>query len=280
MLKNAQVGALGTKIYVCGGTDDSWTAHATVEVGFSITMMKIMIMKQRKAKSIIFLFSVSTQALDTITGLWQTLPDLLVPRLITPWYHLAHLGYHGLSTLLILLILIINVLWQTLPDLLVPRLITPYYHLAHLGYHGLSTLVILITLLILLINVLWQTLPDLLVPRLIITPYYLGQLDQTGHLGHLIHLDHLDHLGHLGQSPWSPGSSWLSCSVHLGHLDHLADLVCIHQSPASCCRLWGQAVCAWRQKQQQGRNFKFHKFSNHLTRILQWWPSDSLYRMR
>ena len=35
MLKNAQVGALGTKIYVCGGTDDSWTAHATVEVGFS-----------------------------------------------------------------------------------------------------------------------------------------------------------------------------------------------------------------------------------------------------
>ena len=46
MLKNAQVGALGTKIYVCGGTDDSWTAHATVEVGFSITMMKIMIMRQ------------------------------------------------------------------------------------------------------------------------------------------------------------------------------------------------------------------------------------------
>jgi len=44
------VGALGAKIYVCGGTDDSWTAHATVE------------------------------ALDTITGLWQTLPDLLVPR--------------------------------------------------------------------------------------------------------------------------------------------------------------------------------------------------------
>ena len=225
MLKNAQVGALGTKIYVCGGTDDSWTAHATVEVGFSITMVKIMIMRQRKAKSIIFLFSVSTQALDTITGLWQTLPDLLVPRLI----------------------------------------ITPYYHLAHPGYHSLSTLVILITLLILL-NVLWQTFPDLLVPRLIITTYYLGQLDQTGHLGHLIHLDHFDHLG---QSPWSPGSSWLSCSVHLGHLDHLADLVCIHQSPASCCRLWGQAVCAWRQKQQQGLNFKFHKFSNHLTRILQ-----------
>ena len=39
MLKNAQVGALGTKIYVCGGTDDSWTAHATVEVGFSTTVM-------------------------------------------------------------------------------------------------------------------------------------------------------------------------------------------------------------------------------------------------
>ena len=95
-------------------------------------------------ESIIVLFSVSTQALDTITGLWQTLPDLLVPRLITPYYHLVFLGYHGLSTLLILLI---NVPWQTLPDLLVPRLITPYYHLAHLGYHGLSTLVILITLL-------------------------------------------------------------------------------------------------------------------------------------
>ena len=98
MLKNGQVGALGTKIYVCGGTDDSWTAHATVEVGFSITMMKTMIMRQRKAKSIIFLFSVSTQALDTITGLWQTLPDLLVPRLIiTPYYlgqrdRTGHLG--------------------------------------------------------------------------------------------------------------------------------------------------------------------------------------------
>ena len=39
MLKNAQVGALGTKIYVCGGTDDSWTAHATVEVGLSTTVM-------------------------------------------------------------------------------------------------------------------------------------------------------------------------------------------------------------------------------------------------
>ena len=39
MLKNAQVGALGTKIYVCGGTDDSWTAHATVEVVFSTTVM-------------------------------------------------------------------------------------------------------------------------------------------------------------------------------------------------------------------------------------------------
>ena len=116
MLKNAQVGALGTKIYVCGGTDDSWTAHATVEVGFSITMMKTMIMRQRKAKSLIVIFSVSTQALDTITGLWQTLPDLLVPRLIiTPYYYLAHLGYHGLSTLVILitlLILLINVLWH------------------------------------------------------------------------------------------------------------------------------------------------------------------------
>lgn len=44
------VGVLGTKIYVCGGTDDSWTAHATVE------------------------------ALDTVTGLWQSLPNLLVPR--------------------------------------------------------------------------------------------------------------------------------------------------------------------------------------------------------
>ena len=44
--------------------------------------MTIMIMRQRKAKSIIVLFSVSTQALDTITGLWQTLPDLLVPRLV------------------------------------------------------------------------------------------------------------------------------------------------------------------------------------------------------
>ena len=39
MLKNAQVGGLGTKIYVCGGTDDSWTAHATVEVGLSTTVM-------------------------------------------------------------------------------------------------------------------------------------------------------------------------------------------------------------------------------------------------
>ena len=39
MLKNAQVGALGTKIYVCGGTDDSWTAHATVEVEFSTTVI-------------------------------------------------------------------------------------------------------------------------------------------------------------------------------------------------------------------------------------------------
>ena len=37
--KSAQVGALGTKIYVCGGTDDSWTAHATVEVGLSTTVM-------------------------------------------------------------------------------------------------------------------------------------------------------------------------------------------------------------------------------------------------
>ena len=27
-----KVGVLGTKIYVCGGTDESWTAHATVEV--------------------------------------------------------------------------------------------------------------------------------------------------------------------------------------------------------------------------------------------------------
>ena len=89
-------------------------------------MMTIMIMRQRKAKSIIVLFSVSTQALDTITGLWQTLPDLLVPRLITPYLQLAHLGYHGLSTLVILitlLILLINVLWQTFPDLLVPRLV-------------------------------------------------------------------------------------------------------------------------------------------------------------
>ena len=88
--------------------------------------MTIMIMRQRKAKSIIVLFSVSTQALDTITGLWQTLPDLLVPRLITPYYHLVLLGYHGLTTLVILitlLILLINVLWQTFPDLLVPRLV-------------------------------------------------------------------------------------------------------------------------------------------------------------
>ena len=70
-------------------------------------MMTIMIMRQRKAKSIIVLFSVSTQALDTITGLWQTLPDLLVPRLITPYYHLVLLGYHGLPTLLILITLLI-----------------------------------------------------------------------------------------------------------------------------------------------------------------------------
>ena len=53
MLKNAQVGALGTKIYVCGGTDDSWTAHATVEVVFSTTVtmtsrvvMTMMIIRQ------------------------------------------------------------------------------------------------------------------------------------------------------------------------------------------------------------------------------------------
>ena len=58
-------------------------------------------------ESIIVLFSVSTQALDTITGLWQTLPDLLVPRLITPYYHLVLLGYHGLPTLLILIALLI-----------------------------------------------------------------------------------------------------------------------------------------------------------------------------
>ena len=38
MLKQSktQVGVLGPKIYVCGGTDDSWTAHATVEVTIAL----------------------------------------------------------------------------------------------------------------------------------------------------------------------------------------------------------------------------------------------------
>ena len=38
MLKQSktQVGVLGTRIYVCGGTDDSWTAHATVEVTIAL----------------------------------------------------------------------------------------------------------------------------------------------------------------------------------------------------------------------------------------------------
>ena len=82
-------------------------------------------------------------------------------------------------------------------------------------------------------------------------------------------------------SPWSPHSSWsscsswLSCSVHLGRLDHLADLVCIHQSPASCCRLWGQAVCAWRQKQQQGLNSKVLKsFYKNLAMMTLWFSLE------
>ena len=106
--------------------------------------MTIMIMRQRKAKSIIVLFSVSTQALDTITGLWQTLPDLLVPRLITLYYHLAHLGYHGLSTLVILLI---NVLWQTFPDLLVPRLVNVIKMVTLVTSFILIILVILVIML-------------------------------------------------------------------------------------------------------------------------------------
>ena len=44
------VGVLDSNIYVCGGTDDSWTAFATVE------------------------------ALSTESGEWQRLPDMLVPR--------------------------------------------------------------------------------------------------------------------------------------------------------------------------------------------------------
>ena len=112
--------------------------------------MTIMIMRQRKAKSIIVLFSVSTQALDTITGLWQTLPDLLVPRLITPYLHLAHLGYHDLSTLVILitlLILLINVLWQTFPDLLVPRLVNVIKMVTLVTSFILIILVILVIML-------------------------------------------------------------------------------------------------------------------------------------
>ena len=113
-------------------------------------MMTIMIMRQRKAKSIIVLFSVSTQALDTITGLWQTLPDLLVPRLITSYYHLVLLGYHGLPTLVILitlLILLINVLWQTFPDLLVPRLVNVIKMVTLVTSFILIILVILVIML-------------------------------------------------------------------------------------------------------------------------------------
>ena len=44
------VGALHRSIYVCGGTDDSWSAFSTVEV------------------------------LDTETGEWRRLPDMQVPR--------------------------------------------------------------------------------------------------------------------------------------------------------------------------------------------------------
>merc|ERR1719481_52306 len=44
------VGSMGCHIYVCGGTDDSWSAFSTVE------------------------------ALNTDTGLWQRIPDMLVPR--------------------------------------------------------------------------------------------------------------------------------------------------------------------------------------------------------
>ena len=73
-------------------------------------------MRQRKAKSIIVLFSVSTQALDTITGLWQTLPDLLVPRLIIATYYLGQLDQNGhLVTSFILIILVILVIMLSPP---------------------------------------------------------------------------------------------------------------------------------------------------------------------
>ena len=44
------IGSLHTTVYVCGGTDDSWSAFATVE------------------------------ALKTETGEWRRLPDMQVPR--------------------------------------------------------------------------------------------------------------------------------------------------------------------------------------------------------
>ena len=111
-------------------------------------MITIMIMRQRKAKSIIVLFSVSTQALDTITGLWQTLPDLLVPRLITSYYHLVLLGYLPTLVILItLLILLINVLWQTFPDLLVPRLVNVIKMVTLVTSFILIILVILVIML-------------------------------------------------------------------------------------------------------------------------------------
>ena len=130
-------------------------------------MMTMINMRQRKAKSIIVLFPVSTQALDTITGLWQTLPDLLVPRLLTPYLHLAHLGYHGLSTLVILII-----------DLLA---------------HQCS-----------LANPSWS--PGAKVDYNTVISPCSPWLSWSVHIGHLDHLAHLAHQWSLENSSWSPSA--------------------------------------------------------------------------